>query len=135
MADIAGKQFRAEQLRQELTVLRVQHSSDMTEASQSAHEAKLDQEIAELEMQVAIETEKAKSGGSVIDAMEVMAAAAAAEVKAGVVIEPPVDSSDAKTEVDEVDVKSEEPVVVEESKPEETKVVVNTGLNLTGGNQ
>lgn len=131
-SDIAGKQFRAEQLRQELTVLRVQHSSAMTEASEAVHEAKLDQEIAELEAQVAIEKEKAKSGGSVIDAMEVMAAAAAAEVKAGaVVIDTSADSSDAETEGDEV--KAEE-AVVEVAKPEEKKVP-NTGLNLTGGNQ
>lgn len=131
-SDIAGKQFRAEQLRQELTVLRVQHSSAMTEASEAVHEAKLDQEIAELEMQVAIEKEKAKSGGSVIDAMEVMAAAAAAEVKSGaVVIDTSADLSSTEAEVDEV--KAEE-VVAEEAKPEEKKVP-NTGLNLTGGNQ
>jgi hypothetical protein len=79
MADIAAKQSRAELLRQELAVLRVQHSTDIQEADQATLDVKLDDEIAQLERQVAIERERKASGGSVIDAMETMARAAQLE--------------------------------------------------------
>lgn len=124
MADIAGKQFRAEQLREKLAVLRVQHSADMTTASEATHEAKLDAEIAALEEQVAIEQIKVETGGSVIDAMEVMAQAAEAERKA----QAAKKSADSSGEN-------------ENSKPEDVKpeskeeIKVQSGLNLMGGNQ
>ena len=79
MADIAAKQFRAEQLRQQLAVLKVQHSEDAQEADKASLDAKLDEEIAQLERQVAIEEQRKASGGSVTEAMDIMAAAARLE--------------------------------------------------------
>lgn len=134
MADIAGKQSRAAQLREELTVLRVQHTHDMTEASEAAHEAALDREIADLEMQVALEKKKAESGGSVIDAMEAMAAAAAAEGE-NIVLTEVVDTSDSETGEAAVATESTEgdvAVVTEPAREEEQPVL---GLGLVGGNQ
>lgn len=127
MAEIAAKQSRAEQLREELVTLRVQHTADMSAASEAAHEVRLDAEIAELENQVAIERLKRENGGSTIDAMEVMAAAAEAEKKAAEAAaksagSSPEDKVQEESQADEKD----------EKKSDEAPVV---GLNLAGGNQ
>lgn len=117
MADIAAKQFRAEQLRQELAVLKVQHSADTQEADKVTLDVKLDEEIAQLERQVAIERERKASGGSVIDAMETMAKAArlekeqAASLEAAAgsaVIVVPAGDGVEKTETEDSSVKLEE---------------------------
>lgn len=79
MADIAGKQFRAEQLRNQLAVLKVEHTVDTHEADEAAKSVKLDDEIAMLEKQVAIEEQRKASGGSVTEAMDIMAEAARLE--------------------------------------------------------
>lgn len=131
MADIAGKQFRAEQLREELRVLSVKRTEDMTEASQALHEAKLDAEIAELERQVAVAQIQADTGGSVVDAMEVMAKAAEAEDKAKVEAAKLAFSSevDKKDEAPKSEDTKETLVVVE------PKVEPKNGLDLKGGNQ
>ena len=141
MADIAGKQFRAAQLREQLAVLRVQHSADLSEASAKAHEAELDTEIADLERQLAVEQIKAETGGSVIDAMEVMARAAEAEKKADVeaVKSAEPKANDESTESEAVSAPVEpvvvDPVVVVETITETPKTETVQGLDLRGGNQ
>jgi hypothetical protein len=144
MADIAAKQFRAEELRQRLAVLRVQHTADVQEADTVSLDAKLDEEIAQLEKQVAIEEQRKASGGSVTEAMDVMAAAARLEEEQAASLEQAAGSAIASGSAsDGVDTTSSPTtsLVVTDNSEAETPVAPVAGMGLmtptvaSGGNQ
>jgi len=144
MADIAAKQFLAEQLRQRLSVLRVQHSEDAHEADQASLDAKLDEEIAQLERQVAIEEQRKASGGSVTEAMDIMAEAARLEDEQAASLEAASGSAIASGSAsDGVDTTSSPTtsLVVTDNSEAETPVAPVAGMGLmtptvaSGGNQ
>ena len=150
MADIAAKQFRAEQLRQRLSVLRVQHSEDTQEADMVTLDAKLDEEIAQLERQVAIEEQRKASGGSVTEAMDIMAEAARLEKEqaaslaeassSAVVLAPLAGGEELKSEQEPADTGTEEvPGTEAVSAPTVVTPVAGMGLVApaapTGGNE
>lgn len=146
MADIAAKQFRAEELRQKLAVLRVQHTADVQEADVASLDAKLDEEIALLEKQVAIEEKRKETGGSVTEAMDIMAEAArleeenAASLEAAsgsAVVLVPVSGGEDTTDDKPADTGTEEVPDAEAVKPAEeapatpTMVTPVAGMGLT----
>jgi len=144
MADIAAKQFLAEQLRQRLSVLRVQYSEDAHEADQASLDAKLDEEIAQLERQVAIEEQRKASGGSVTEAMDIMAEAARLEDEQAASLEAASGSAIASGSAsDGVDTTSSPTtsLVVTDNSEAETPVAPVAGMGLmtptvaSGGNQ
>ncbi len=139
MADIAEKQFRAEQLRNQLAVLRVEHTVDTHEADEVAKSLKLDDEIAMLEKQVAIEEQRKASGGSVTEAMDAMAEAARLEeehaasleaaTSSAVVLVPAEDGVE-KTETTETTEASDDSEATVEDHSRDVPVVPTNGLGL-----
>jgi len=92
---LAEKQARAEQMRGELSQLRVQREAALHGASEDIAEAQLDAELERLEAekkQAEFDLALVESGGSVEDAMAAMEAAAAPPVVA-VTDEGPADIS------------------------------------------
>lgn len=139
MADIAEKQFRAEQLRNQLTVLRVEHTVDTHEADEAAKSLKLDDEIAMLEKQVAIEEQRKASGGSVTEAMDAMAEAArleeehAASLEAATgsaVVLVPAEDGVEKTETTEATETSADAEETVEDHSQDVPVAPTNGLGL-----
>ncbi len=145
--DLAAKRSRAEELREELQVLRIKQTVDAQEADLVVQEAKLDDEIVQLEKQVAIAKAQAASGGSVTEAMDAMAEAARIEQEnaaglaaatATAVVTAPVETGDSESEVVTLpaDAESTEPVVTTEPAPTGVPASgLTMGLvNPTGGN-
>lgn len=85
---LASKQALAEQLRGELTALRVEKEAALHDGHADIAEAALDAEVERLQREVEMakaETEAVKSGGSVEDALAAMREAAANEQPDGMV--------------------------------------------------
>lgn len=131
--DLAAKQSRAEELREELRVLRIQRTVDVQEADAVGQEAKLDTEIEQLEQQVAIARIQAENGGSVTEAMDAMAAAAKLEEENAARAEEaaaPVDDAVTKGATEVAEAPKDEPVPVNEEAP----APLMMGLTNPGGN-
>ena len=114
---LASKQARAEQLRGELTSLRVEKEAALQTGHNDVAEAQLDAELVRLEREVELakaETAAVKSGGSVEDALAAMREAAANEQPDGMVnLAVPLETETNGPVVDQVAV-AEEVVVPEE---------------------
>lgn len=134
--DLAAKQSRAEQLRDELRVLRVQRSVDIQDVDSAAQETKLDDEIALLEQQVAIARHQAETGGSVTEAMDAMALAAKLEEENAATVAAPVvvGSPDEKVEPSDTPSGNSETQVDEAQPTEEPATPPIMGLVNPGGN-
>lgn len=107
---LAEKRALADQMRGEISQLRVDRETALQQTSETLAEAQLDEELTRLEAerkQALLEVELAKNGGSVEDAMAAMEAAAALEDK------PSEDSVDNLSDI-------EEPAVIEPTAIEET---------------